>query len=151
MSGTTRSAVNGPGSQQHQRDGQPDCEPEQKGPDVAQRSVRGPHPYHSCCRAPVVEGAQVKWPGVSVAGRGEPEASCSEWHGDGTAGENDRDSGWERRYQLGRWVKLVQADTSLVGKRRQARGSPSWWLAIFSDPQTWVPGRAAAVMADASP
>ena len=22
--------------------------------------------------------------------RGEPEASCSEWHGDGTAGESDR-------------------------------------------------------------
>jgi hypothetical protein len=24
-----------------------------------------------------------------VADRGEPEASCSEWHGDGTAGEDD--------------------------------------------------------------
>jgi hypothetical protein len=27
---------------------------------------------------------------VSVVDRGEPEASCSEWHRDGTAGENDR-------------------------------------------------------------
>jgi hypothetical protein len=27
-----------------------------------------------------------------VADRGEPVASCSEWHGDGTAGENDRAS-----------------------------------------------------------
>ena len=29
---------------------------------------------------------------MSVADRGEPEASCSEWHGDGTAGEDDRGS-----------------------------------------------------------
>jgi hypothetical protein len=36
--------------------------------------LRRPHPYHSCCRAPVVEGAEVKRPGVSVADRGEPEA-----------------------------------------------------------------------------
>jgi hypothetical protein len=28
-----------------------------------------------------------------VADRGEPEASCSEWHGDGTAGEDDCGSG----------------------------------------------------------
>jgi hypothetical protein len=28
-----------------------------------------------------------------VADRGEPEAWCSEWHGDGTAGEDDRGSG----------------------------------------------------------
>jgi DDE superfamily endonuclease len=38
-------------------------------------------------RAPVIEDAEVKWPGVSVADRGEPVASCSEWHGDGTGGE----------------------------------------------------------------
>ena len=41
---------------------------------------------------PVLEGAQVKWPGVSVVDRGELEASCSEWHADGTAGEDDRAS-----------------------------------------------------------
>jgi hypothetical protein len=29
---------------------------------------------------------------VSVADRGRPEASCSEWHGDGTTGEDDRGS-----------------------------------------------------------
>jgi hypothetical protein len=34
---------------------------------------------HSCCRIPVLEGAEVKWSGVSVADRGEPEASC--WNG----------------------------------------------------------------------
>src|SRR6266508_1321297 len=53
------------------------------------RSIQRPHPYHSCCRAPVIEDAEVKWPGVSVADRGEPVASCSEWHGDGTGGEDD--------------------------------------------------------------
>ena len=42
------------------------------------------------CRAPLVEGAEVKRSGVSVVDRGEPEASCSEWHADGTAGEDDR-------------------------------------------------------------
>jgi hypothetical protein len=53
-----------------------------------------PHPYHSCCRRPpVVEGAVVKRSGVSVADRGEPEASRSEWHADGTAGEDDCGSG----------------------------------------------------------
>ena len=53
------------------------------------RSIQRPHPYHSCCRAPVLEDAEVKWPGVSMADRGEPVASCSEWHGDGTGGEDD--------------------------------------------------------------
>jgi len=47
------------------------------------------HPSHSCCRAPVIEGAEVKRSGVSVADRGEPEASCSAWHADGTAGKDD--------------------------------------------------------------
>jgi hypothetical protein len=56
-------------------------------------SNRRPHPYHSCCRAPVVEGAQVKWTGVSVAERGEPEALRPEWHADGTAGKDERGSG----------------------------------------------------------
>jgi hypothetical protein len=37
-----------------------------------------------------IEDAEVKWPGVSVVDRGEPEVSRSEWHGDGTAGEDDR-------------------------------------------------------------
>src|SRR5215213_4018771 len=52
-----------------------------------------PHPYHSCCRAPLVEGAEVKRSGVSVVERGEPVASCSEWHADGTAGEDGLGSG----------------------------------------------------------
>jgi hypothetical protein len=59
------------------------------GSGVAPMWPQRPHPYHSCCRAPVIEDAEVKWPGVSVADRGEPVASCSEWHGDGTGGEDD--------------------------------------------------------------
>jgi hypothetical protein len=39
-----------------------------------------------------------------VTDRGEPLVSCSEWHGDGTAGENDRDSGLAATLPLGRWV-----------------------------------------------
>jgi hypothetical protein len=54
---------------------------------------------------------------VSVADRGRPEASCSEWHGDGTAGEDDRGSGWWLRHHFGRWARPVQDDTSLVGRR----------------------------------
>jgi hypothetical protein len=38
------------------------------------------------------KGAEVKRTGVSVVDRDEPEASCWEWHGDGTAGEDDRAS-----------------------------------------------------------
>jgi hypothetical protein len=52
-------------------------------------SNRRPHPYHSCCRTPLEEAAEVKRSGVSAADRGEPEASYSERHGDGTAGEDD--------------------------------------------------------------
>jgi hypothetical protein len=74
------------------------------------------HPYHSCCHAPVIEGAQVKWPGVSVADRGEPVASCSEWHGDGTAGENDRSSSLAATVPAREMVRPVQGDTSRVGK-----------------------------------
>ena len=45
-----------------------------------------------------------------------PELSCGEWHGDGTAGENDRGDRLWRRYQLQRWAGPVQGDTILVGK-----------------------------------
>ena len=54
---------------------------------------------------------------MSVADRGRPVASCSEWHGDGTAGEHERATHLIVRHQLGRWVRPVQVDTSLVGKR----------------------------------
>jgi hypothetical protein len=64
---------------------------------------------------------------VSVADRDEPEASRWEWHGDGTAGEDDcvfasgrgGTSSAERWHQLGRWVRPVQVDTSLVGKSQE--------------------------------
>jgi hypothetical protein len=51
-----------------------------------------------------------------VVDREEPEASRSEWHADGTAGENGRGSGLSASYQLGRWARPVQGDPSLVGK-----------------------------------
>jgi hypothetical protein len=39
-----------------------------------------------------LEDVEVKWSGVSVADRGGPVASCSRWHGDGTAGEREAGS-----------------------------------------------------------
>jgi hypothetical protein len=63
-----------------------------------------------------------------MAYRGEPVASCWEWHGDGTAGKRDvgsRLGGWR---QLGRWVRPVQDDTSLVGKLPKAAWQDSWAL-----------------------
>jgi hypothetical protein len=51
-----------------------------------------PHPYHSCCRTPVIESAEVKGTAVSVVDRDRPVASCSKWHGDGTASEDNRAS-----------------------------------------------------------
>jgi len=53
---------------------------------------------------------------VSVVDRGEPVASCSEWHGDGTAGEDNRDSGLVITAPAWPMVRPVQGDTSLVGK-----------------------------------
>jgi hypothetical protein len=62
-----------------------------------------------------MEGVQVKWPGVSVADRGEPEASRSEWHGDGTAGEDDR---------TGHLV--AEAPAWPMGEVHQGRHEPRW-------------------------
>jgi hypothetical protein len=47
---------------------------------------------------------------VSVVDRGEPETPCSEWHGDGTAGEDDRRATYWRPYELGRWVRPAHDD-----------------------------------------
>jgi len=90
-------------------------------------SNRRPHPYHSCCRAPVLKGAEVKRSGVSVADRGVPKASCSEWHGDGTAGGDDGGSGLVATVPARAMGRSVQGDTSLVGKpsREGAAGQPS--------------------------
>jgi hypothetical protein len=79
----------------------------------------GPHPCHSCCRAPVVEGTQVKWPGVSVVDRGEPVASCSVWHGAGTAGEDDCCSDLAVTVPAGGW-----------GEARPRRRQPRWQALI---------------------
>jgi hypothetical protein len=51
-----------------------------------------------------------------VVDRQEPEASCSEWHADGTAGENDRGSGLAATVPARVIGEALQGDTSLVGK-----------------------------------
>jgi hypothetical protein len=79
----------------------------------------GPHPCHSCCPIPVVEGTQVKWPGVSVVDRGEPVASCSVWHGAGTAGEDDCCSDLAVTVPAGGW-----------GEARPRRRQPRWQALI---------------------
>jgi hypothetical protein len=53
-----------------------------------------------------------------VVDRGEPEASCSEWHGDGTAGEHDRASHLAA-------MALAQA----MGEARPGRHQPRWQAA----------------------
>jgi hypothetical protein len=96
-----------------------------QGPAVpgAMRTQHGParlYPYHSCCRAPVVEGAEVKRSGVSVADRGKPQASCPEWHGDGTAGEDDRAS-----------HLAAVAPARPMGEARPWRHEPGWQASIW--------------------
>jgi hypothetical protein len=66
------------------------CDPVVRGPDVAQPSTRVTPSLPFVLPRTSSRGAEVKRSGVSVVDRGEPEASCSEWHGDGTAGEDDR-------------------------------------------------------------
>jgi hypothetical protein len=56
-----------------------------------------------------------------MADRGEPEASCSAWHADGTAGEDDRAWHLAPKHKLRRWVRPDHDDTSLVGKLVGAR------------------------------
>ena len=60
-------------------------------------------------------------PRGSVVDRVSPEASCWEWHGDGTAGEHERASHLMVEAQARRWVRPIRLDTSLVGKRASAR------------------------------
>jgi hypothetical protein len=52
---------------------------------------------------------------VSVADRGVPLASCSEWHGDGTAGEDDRAS-----------HLAAVAPARAMGEARPGRLQPRW-------------------------
>jgi hypothetical protein len=101
MSGSTAPTGSGPPSASKNRMGPASTTRNDVGPafPLASRYVEPPagiepatHPYHSCCRAPLIRRPQVGGPSVSVADRGRPEASCSEWHGDGTAGEDDRGS-----------------------------------------------------------
>jgi hypothetical protein len=52
-----------------------------------------------------------------VVDRGEPAASCWEWHGGGTAGEDEPGSGLAMVAQLRRWARSVpgRASGSLAG------------------------------------
>jgi hypothetical protein len=56
---------------------------------------RRPHRYHSCRYAPEGGGAQVNQPGLTVADRDKPEASGSEWHGDGTVDGSHQGARWD--------------------------------------------------------
>jgi hypothetical protein len=76
-------------------------------------SNRRPYPYHSCRRAPVVGPAQVMRPGVTVAGHEGPGLLYGEWHGDGTAGEDDLGSGL-----------VVMAPAAAMGEARPERHLP---------------------------
>jgi hypothetical protein len=85
------------------------------GSGVAPMWPQRPHPYHSCCRPPLLEGAEVKRSGLSVADRGEPEASCPAWHGDGTAGEDEHAS-----------RLAAVAPARAMGEARPGRPEPRW-------------------------
>jgi hypothetical protein len=62
---------------------------------------------------------------VSVVDRGEPEASCLEWHGDGTAGEDGLGSHLAAMAPARVMGEARPGRPSLVGKRREgARGRP---------------------------
>jgi hypothetical protein len=50
-----------------------------------------------------------------VRDRGEPVASCSEWHGDGTAGEDDRAS-----------HLVAEAPARAMGEAGPGRHEPRW-------------------------
>lgn len=56
---------------------------------------------------------------MSVVDRGEPEASCSEWHGDGTAGEDDRGTGL-----------AATVPARAMGEARPGRHEPRWQGAL---------------------
>jgi hypothetical protein len=105
------------------------CDPVVRGPDVApmwpQRSARVtpslPFVLPDTCSG----DAEVRETGVSVADRGEPEAPCWKWHGDGTAGEYDVGSRLAVVSQLGRWVRLVLGH-HLPRWRVAAGGAAAW-------------------------
>jgi hypothetical protein len=55
---------------------------------------------------------------VSVTDRGRPQASCSEWHGDGTAGEDDRGS-----------ILVATVLARAMSEARPGRHEPRWQVA----------------------
>jgi hypothetical protein len=52
-----------------------------------------------------------------VIDRGGPVASCWEWHGNGTAGENDVGSRLQWRHQLGQSVRPSKATRASSASR----------------------------------
>jgi hypothetical protein len=62
---------------------------------------------------------------VSVADRGEPVASCSGWHGDGTAGEDNCGSGVAATVPARAMGEARPGQPELVGKLPEAARQPS--------------------------
>jgi hypothetical protein len=61
-----------------------------------------------------------------VVDRGEPAASCSEWHGDGTAGEDDHGFGLAVTVPARAMGEArPRSPTSLVGKRSEGPRQPA--------------------------
>jgi aminoglycoside phosphotransferase (APT) family kinase protein len=84
-------------------------------------------------------GTEVNWPGVSAADRGEPVASCLEWHGDGTAvlaGVDDQPlARW--RSEAAETYATVAGEVPVAHRRPveaflEARPPAEGWTPVFS-------------------
>jgi hypothetical protein len=75
---------------------------------------------------------------VSVADRGEPQASCWEWHADGTDGEDDRASQLTAIAPPGRWVSPFQVEPASLAR---AVGPRQHWCVIVHGLQLLIPVR----------
>jgi hypothetical protein len=73
-----------------------------------------------------------------VVDRGEPVASCSEWHGDGMAGEDDHASYLVAVAPAHAMGEAIQDDIRLVGKPPRAARQ----VMLSSGPAGW-PARVA--------
>jgi len=70
-----------------------------------------PHPYHSCCRAPIEEPAQVRVTQVTVNDRQEPhEPALYGTQMARSAGERECALAWRRRHQLACGARPVLGD-----------------------------------------
>ena len=67
--------------------------------------------------------------GAAVADRSEPEASCSAWHADGMAGEDDHAWHLAAKAQARAMGEADHDDTSLVGKSRHTADANDQYVA----------------------